>query len=168
MLLWFAGTALIAMWFTFRDPAIDHRLIILGALLPDVLDMFLRDSKFMHTIAAPILLLTLFMVGTIGRRQLRRHALAIPIGVFWHSVFDGAWMNTDLFWWPLTSVANGDMNSSLFEREVLVIVCMELVGFALLVWSWRLMGLSDASRRRLFVGSGRLDRELIESRTKGL
>ena len=31
MFLWFIGAALTAMWFTFRDPAIDHRLLILGA-----------------------------------------------------------------------------------------------------------------------------------------
>ena len=168
MLFWFVGTALIAMWFTFRDPAIDHRLVILGALMPDVLDMVLGDTKFMHTLAAPISLLTVLMVITIGRRQLRRHALAIPIGVFWHAVFDGAWMNTDVFWWPLTRVANGDVSIPPTEREALVVVCMELVGLVLLMWSWRLMGMGQASRRRLFLRSGRLDRTLIDSKTKGL
>ncbi len=168
MLLWFAGTALIAMWFTFRDPAIDHRLVILGALLPDGLDIFLGKTRFMHTLAAPISLMMLLMVCTIGRRQLRRHALAVPIGVFWHSVFDGAWMNTDLFWWPLTRLASGGANVPLTERSILVIICMEIIGLLLLMWSWRLMGMSQASRRRVFLRSGRLDRSVIASKTKGL
>tara|TARA_B110000014_G_scaffold242684_1_gene212481 strand:- start:83 stop:589 length:507 start_codon:yes stop_codon:yes gene_type:complete len=168
MFFWFVGTALIAMWFTFRDPAIDHRLVVLGALMPDGLDMLLGTTNFMHTLAAPILLLLVLMLATIGRRQLRRHVLAVPIGVFWHSVFDGAWMNTSLFWWPLTSAANSDVNVLLAEREVLVVVGMEIVGAFLLMWSWHLMGMTDASRRRLFLRSGRLDRSFIASKTKGL
>ena len=77
-------------------------------------------------------------------------------------------MNTDVFWWPLTRVANGDVSIPPTEREALVVVCMELVGLLLLMWSWRLMGMSQASRRRLFLRSGRLDRSLIDSKTKGL
>ncbi|MFL2987471.1 MAG: hypothetical protein ACJZ57_09530 [Candidatus Poriferisodalaceae bacterium] len=167
MLLWFAGTALIAMWFTFRDPAIDHRLIIAGALLPDAIDVFLGTTRLMHTLAAPILLLMGLMVCTIGRRQFRRHALAVPIGIFWHSVFDGAWMNTETFWWPFTDSTSSAANIPLADREVLLIVFMELIGLALLIWSWRLMGMNQAERRRLFLRSGRIDRDLINPGTRG-
>ncbi|GIT68574.1 MAG: hypothetical protein Ct9H300mP26_2610 [Acidimicrobiales bacterium] len=41
------------------------------------------------------------MICTIGRRQFRRHALAVPIG-FLALSFDGAWMNTETFWRPFT------------------------------------------------------------------
>jgi hypothetical protein len=77
-------------------------------------------------------------------------------------------MNTSLFWWPLTSAANSDVNVLLAEREVLVVVGMEVIGAVLLMWSWRLMGMAEASRRRLFLRSGRLDRSFIASKTKGL
>ena len=167
MLLWFAGTALIAMWFTFRDPAIDHRLIIVGALLPDVVDVFLGKTNLMHTLAAPILLLMGLMICTIGRRQFRRHALAVPIGMFWHSVFDGAWMNTEAFWWPFTGLTSGQTNIPLAERDLLLIVVMEIIGLALLTWSWRLMGMSQPARRRLFLRTGRIDRDLINPRMRG-
>jgi len=167
MLLWFAGTALIAMWFTFRDPAIDHRLIIVGALLPDAIDVFLGKTNLMHTLMAPIALLMGLMICTIGRRQFRRHALAVPIGMFWHSVFDGAWMNTEGFWWPFTGLTNGETNIPLAERELLLIVAMEIVGLVLLMWSWRLMGMSQPARRRLFLRTGRIDRDLINAKTRG-
>ena len=167
MLLWFAGTALIAMWFTFRDPAIDHRLIIVGALLPDAVDASLGKTNLMHTLAAPILLLMGLMICTIGRRQFRRHALAVPIGMFWHSVFDGAWMNTEAFWWPFTGLTSGQTNIPLAERDLLLIVVMEIIGLALLTWSWRLMGMSQPARRRLFLRTGRIDRDLINPRTRG-
>ena len=167
MLLWFAGTALIAMWFTFRDPAIDHRLIIAGALLPDVVDVFLGRTNLMPTLAAPILLLMGLMICAIGRRQFRRHALAVPIGMFWHSVFDGAWMNTEAFWWPFTGLTSGQTNIPLAERDLLLVVVMEIIGLALLTWSWRLMGMSQPARRRLFLRTGRIDRDLINPRTRG-
>ncbi|MDP6284248.1 MAG: hypothetical protein QF696_10415 [Acidimicrobiales bacterium] len=167
MLLWFAGTALIAMWFTFRDPAIDHRLIIVGALLPDAVDASLGKTNLMHTLAAPILLLMGLMICTIGRRQFRRQALAVPIGMFWHSVFDGAWMNTETFWWPFTGLASSGTNIPLAEREVLLIVVMEIIGLALLIWSYRLMGMSQPARRRLFLRTGRIDRDLINPRSRG-
>ena len=167
MLLWFAGTALIAMWFTFRDPAIDHRLIIIGALLPDAVDVLLGKTNLMHTLVVPIVLLMGLMICTIGRRQFRRHALAVPIGIFWHLVFDGAWMNTETFWRPFTGATGGATNIPIADREVLLIVGMEIVGLALLIWSWRLMGLNQPERRRLFMRSGRIDRDLINPRTRG-
>ena len=68
MFLWFVGTALISMWFTFRDPAIDHRLVVLGALMPDGLDMLLGTTNFMHTLAAPILLLLVLTICTLWWR----------------------------------------------------------------------------------------------------
>ncbi len=35
-----------------------------------------------------------------GRRPVRKLLLGLPIGTLLHLVFDGAWTNTDLFWWP--------------------------------------------------------------------
>ena len=36
MLLWFLGTAVLTVWFVFRDPAFDYRLLLVGAVLPDL------------------------------------------------------------------------------------------------------------------------------------
>ena len=36
MLFWFVGTAVVAVWFVFRDPAFDYRLLIVGSLLHGV------------------------------------------------------------------------------------------------------------------------------------
>ena len=50
MVLWFTGTAMIAMWFTFRDPAIDHRFVIVGALIPEVVSAFSAQASFTHNL----------------------------------------------------------------------------------------------------------------------
>jgi len=38
MLFWFVGTSVATVWIVFRDPTFKFRLVILGALLPDVID----------------------------------------------------------------------------------------------------------------------------------
>ena len=76
-------------------------------------------------------------------------------------------MNTETFWRPFTAATSGATNIPIADREVLLIVGMEIVGLALLIWSWRLMGLNQPERRRLFMRSGRIDRDLINPRTRG-
>jgi hypothetical protein len=91
MLLWFAGMAFVCVWAVFKDPAIDHRLVIAGALLPDVIDVWSGGRWVAHTVLFSILLLTAVMLATRGRRLLRRQLLALPIGTFLHLVLDGMW-----------------------------------------------------------------------------
>ena len=38
MLLWFLGTGIATVWFVFRDPRFDYRVLALGLLLPDAVD----------------------------------------------------------------------------------------------------------------------------------
>ena len=158
MLLWFAGTAFVAVWAVFKEPAIDYRLVIAGAVLPDVVDVWSGGRWIAHTVLFSVVLLTIVMLGTRGRRLLRRQLLALPIGTFLHLVFDGAWSDRKVFWWPffgtrfhgdLPSVARGGFD-----------VVLELAGLALLVWAWRRFRLFEPERRAYFLRSGRLGRDL--------
>lgn len=154
MLFWFAGTALAAAWFVFRDPAFDHRLLVVGALLPDLLDAPFGGARVGHALVTPVVVLVVVVLATQGRRPLRKSLLAVPIGMFLHLVFDGAWQEATPFWWPFTgslgdqplpSVARGWWN-----------VPLELVGLALCGWFVRRWGLSDPSRRATFLRTGRV------------
>jgi hypothetical protein len=166
MFLWFAGTALVAMWFTFRDPAIDHRLVIFGSLLPDLVDGLSGNAWVLHTLSVPIVLMAMFMLVTIGRRHRRRLVLALPIGMFWHLVFDGAWMNTQLFWWPITGLSFAGASIPASARPFSLILLLECFGFVAVCWAWRRMGLTSSVRRRLFIRTGRLDREITDPQSK--
>ena len=159
MLLWFAGASFLAVWLVFRDPAIDHRLVMAGAILPDVIDGATGGPWVLHSVLGSIVLLTIVMLGTVRRRLLRRQLIALPIGTFLHLVFDGAWTDTDSFWWPFTGEF-GDGRLPSFERGWFAVV-LEVVGVAILVWAYRRFGLDDATRRRHFVRTGRLPRELV-------
>lgn len=112
MILWFAGMALVAVWVVFRDPALDHRLVVAGALLPDALDGLLHLMGVTgpwpaHTLGASVGLLTMVMLMTRGRRLLRRQLLALPIGTFLHLILDGVWADAQVFWWPVLGTEIG-------------------------------------------------------------
>lgn len=107
MLLWFVGTAWVAVWFVFRDERFDYRLLAVGALLPDAVDIVTGGAWVMHSVTAAVAALALVMIATRGRRAARRHALAVPIGMFMHLVFDGAFAATTVFWWPFGGLSFG-------------------------------------------------------------
>jgi membrane-bound metal-dependent hydrolase YbcI (DUF457 family) len=160
VVLWFAGLSLVIVVLVFRDAAIDYRLVMLGALLPDVVDPWFGGARVLHTLAFSAALLGVVMLGTRGHRRLRRRLLAVPIGTFLHLVLDGMWTDTRTMWWPLLG---GRLRAPLpsIDRPWGLIVAMEAAGAVALAWSWRRFRLDDPARRSVFVRTGRLDRTLI-------
>lgn len=149
-----------AVWQVFRDPAIDHRLIVAGALAPDLVDGAFGGARWAHTLAASVALLLVVMVATRGRRGTRRRLLALPIGAFLHLVLDAMWARTEVFWWPAFGLSFSGARLPSLSRPGAVLVLQELVGLAALVWWWRRFRLSDPDRRAVFLRTGRVGRDL--------
>ena len=161
VLLWFAGTAFLTVWLVFRDPAFDYRLVIVGALLPDVVDVAFGGAALLHSV-----------LGSIAPARRRdgghdRPALAAaPSRSPCPSARSCTWCSTapsptsQSFWWPLAG-------GSLAEHPLPVVgrgwwnLLLELIGLGILVWAWRRFGLAGAARRRLFLREGRLDASLV-------
>ncbi len=160
MFLWFLGGAFLIVWLVFRDPAFDHRLLLIGVLLPDVIDALFGGARVLHSLAFSVALLVVVMLATIGHRARRRQLVALPIGTFLHLVLDGAWADTEVFWWPFSGAGFEDDPPLPSWDRGLWNVALELVGLAILVWAWQRFGMSDPARRRLFLRTGRLDRTL--------
>jgi hypothetical protein len=158
--LWFAGTAFLTVWLVFRDPAFDYRLLIVGALLPDLVDAFFGGSAILHSVLGSVVLLALVMAVTVGRRSLRRHLIALPIGTFLHLVFDGAFASSQAFWWPLAGGSVADQALPVVARGWWNVL-LELIGLGILVWAWRRFRLGDPRRRGVFLREGRLDGSLV-------
>lgn len=158
MIAWFAGTSFLAVWLVFRDPAIDHRLVMAGALLPDLVDATTGGPWVLHSVFASVVLLGVVMGSTTRRRKLRRQLIALPIGTFLHLVFDAAWADKDSFWWPF-SRHFGDGRLPSVERGAGGVV-LEIIGVAILVWAYRRFRLHEPERRRVFLRTGRLGRDL--------
>jgi hypothetical protein len=159
MLLWFAGTAFLTAWLVFRDPAFDYRLVMVGAVLPDLFDAAFGGAAVLHSVFGSVVLLVLVILLTVRRRALRRHLIALPIGTFLHLVFDG-FTSSQVFWWPFAGGSLGEHPLPVTSRGWWN-VALELIGLAILVWAWRRFGLTDPRRRRLFLREGRLDRSLV-------
>ena len=160
MLLWFAGMSFLAVWLVFRDPAIDYRLVMAGALLPDVVDAVFGGARLLHSLLGSVAALTIVMLATRGRRLLRRQILALPIGMFLHLVLDGMWTRKEAFWWPAFGWSFGGERLPSVERGVANLL-LEVAGAAVLVWAWRRFRLFEPERRAYFLRTGRLGRDLI-------
>jgi hypothetical protein len=160
MLLWFWGTAFLTVWVVFHDPSIDYRVLFLGAILPDIVDAPFGGAGVAHSVTCSVVVLVVVMLATIGHRARRRRWLFLPIGMFLHLVFDGAWNNAEVFWWPFSGTRPGDEPLPSLDRGLLSLL-FEVVGLAILVWGWRRFRLADPRRRSVFLRTGRLDPALV-------
>lgn len=152
MLLWFLGTALLSVWYVFSDPLFDYRLVLVGALVPDLIDVPFGQARWAHSLTVSVGMLALVMLATAGRRPVRRLLLGLPIGMMLHLVWDGAFASTKVFWWPFSG-RWGDVQVPSLDRLPLDIA-LELAGAGILWWAWRRFGLADAARRRRFWREG--------------
>jgi hypothetical protein len=156
--LWFAGGAFVLVWFVFRSPAVDYRLVIVGALLP-LVELPFGSPRVLHSLTGAVALLVLAMVATPRHRLVQRRLIAIPIGVFVHLLLDGIWTDTDAFWWPFSGLAWSGARLPELERGAVDVV-LEVAGAAALWWCWRRFRLYEPDRRQRFWRTGQLDRDV--------
>ena len=164
MLIWFATLSVVLTWAVFQSPAIDYRLVALGAVLPVVEAPF--GAGPLHSLLAPTLVLALVMVATQRRRLVRRRWLGLPIGMYLHLVLDFAFTRTATFWWPFLGFEFSPGSSPEWDRGVLSLL-MELVGIGVGVWAYGRFGLDDPARRSRFLRTGQLDRSVMGPSGRG-
>jgi len=158
VLIWFAVMSVVLTWLVFQSPALDYRMVALGAVLP-VLEIPFGAGP-LHSLLAPTVVLALVMLATRGRRLVRRQWLGLPIGMYLHLVLDLSWTRSETFWWPFLGVGLDRGTSFELDRGVWSLA-MEVVAVATGVWAYRRFGLHDPERRRRFVHTGQLDRDLM-------
>ena len=146
MFLWFIGTAVVSVWYVFRDPRFDYRLLAVGALLPDVIDLPGGQARWAHSLTVAVAALVLVMLVTAGRKPIRRLLLAVPIGMLLHLVWDGAFASTHVFWWPFSG-SWGDVRVPSLQRGWWN-VASSSSGRCCWRWMWRRCELSDPQRRQ--------------------
>src|SRR4029079_16304297 len=156
MFFWFIGVGALLVVAVFQSPALDYRLVMVGSVVP-LLDAVTGGPWVLHTLLASVLALLVVMLTTQRRRLVRRRWLAIPIGMFVHLVLDGAWTNTDVFWWPLFGASFGNDSLPEVSRGALSVV-MEVVGLVALAYAYNRYGLPDARARERFLRTGQLPR----------
>ena len=154
MFLWFIGTAVVTVWYVFRDPRFDYRLLAVGSLLPDAIDLPSGHARWAHSLTVSVGTLVAVMLVTAGRKPIRRLLLAVPIGMLLHLVWDGAFASTSVFWWPFAG-SWGDVRVPSVQRGWLNIA-FEVVGALVLARMWRRCELADPQRRVALLRHGLL------------
>jgi hypothetical protein len=160
MFVWFAAASFLIVVLVFSSPALDYRLVMLGAVAP-VAEAAFGGPYVLHTLLGSVTLLVLVVLATRGRRLAARQLVGLPIGTFLHLVLDGTWSRTELFWWPFLG---GDPLGAGQIPEVDHLarsIVLELVGVGIAVWLVVRFELRDPARRREFTRTGRLGRDLI-------
>ena len=99
---------------------LDYRFILLGSILPDLIDKplgiwLLRDTMsngrvFAHTLLFAVLLLAVGVYAYISRRKL--NLLCLSFGNIAHLGLDAMWLNPRTLFWPLYgwSFERGDVS----------------------------------------------------------
>ncbi|HEX2578111.1 MAG TPA: hypothetical protein VHK88_17315 [Aquihabitans sp.] len=153
VLIWFAACSVVLVTIVFSSPAIDHRTVILGSVLP-VAEAALGGPRVLHSLAGGVAVLVAVVLATSSRRVLRRRLLGVPIGLLCHLVLDGSFTRTDSFWWPF---AGGFASGQIPEVDHLAVsLLLELAGVAVAWWAWGRFGLREPAARRRFLHDGRL------------
>lgn len=155
MLFWFVGTSIATIWFVFRDPRFDYRLLVVGSLVPPVVDVWFGGARVMHSLFASVALMTVVMALTVGRRPVRRMLLGLPLGTLLHLVFTAAWANATVFWWPFSGGGFDGAPLPVVERGWWNVL-LELIGVALVIWIFRVTGLSSPEARQRLRSTGQL------------
>ncbi|MGA7228043.1 MAG: metal-dependent hydrolase [Acidimicrobiia bacterium] len=171
MILWHAGATLWLFRWIFKDPKVDVRFLLAGAILPDLIDLtiggvlfadvYARGELWSHTLIAPSLyMVAVLLVTRRGRR--RRAFMAVGIGWLFHLLLDGMWTDPQIFLWPFFGwdfpVGSMPFWQMAWERAISDPWrwIEEAVGLGYLLWLWRATGLGQRERRAALVRTGRL------------
>lgn len=158
MLLWFVAPSILVVWAVFRSPAADYRMVAAGALLP-LLELPFGEPRLLHSLSGAAVVMALVMLLLRGRRLLQRQLLGLPIGILMHQVLDGAWADTHGFWWPFLGAEWSSSELPELGRGGLNVL-LEGLGLGAAWWGWRRFRLAEPERRRLFLRTGRVGRDI--------
>ena len=146
MILWHLGGAIFLFRWIFRDPKVDLRLLALGALSPDLIDLaagaFLGQAtrqRFGHALVVPTMVAVVILVSTRRGRR-RRQMMTVVVAWLFHFLLDGTWVREETFFWPFFGASFAPWpGGSLLERALADPWrwVKEAIGLAYLVALWR-------------------------------
>jgi hypothetical protein len=170
MLFWHLGATLWLFRWIFKDPKVDVRFLLFGAILPDLIDLlygtvirpaYAIGELWFHTLLAPSLYMAVVLLVT--RRGRRRRAfMALGIGWLFHILLDGMWTDPEVLFWPFfgwempTGVAPFWSEAWARAMSDPWRWILEAAGLAYLIWLWFAAGLNQKPARDDFLKTGRI------------
>jgi hypothetical protein len=160
MFIWFAAASFLIVAMVFDSPAVDYRIVMLGGVAP-VFEGAVGGPWLLHTLAGCVVVFAVVVIATRGRRLAARRAVGLPIGLLLHLVLDGTWLNRSLFWWPFGGGRPlGEGRIPEFDH-LGPSLALEVVGVVIAIFLVRRFELALPDRRRAFVRTGRLARDVM-------
>jgi hypothetical protein len=163
------GVAALITYVTLGRRRIDYRYILVGAVLPDVIDgvlgLFLFDGPagrwIAHSVVAVIAVAVAIILGLRGEWRLA--VFGIAVGWLLHLVADGMWEAPFTFFWPAFGLEFSDTPAEPYSIDLLTHPLdhlstwgAELAGLAVLAWFWIAFRLGEEGRFRLWLRDGYL------------
>ncbi len=160
MFIWFAAASFLIVVMVFDSPSVDYRMVMLGAVAP-VVEGAVGGPWLLHTLAGCVVVFAIVVIATRGRRLAARRAVGVPIGLLLHLVLDGTWLSSSLFWWPFGGGRPlGEGRIPEFDH-LGPSLALEVVGVLIAVFLVRRFELAVPDRRRAFIRTGRLARDVM-------
>jgi hypothetical protein len=169
VIFWHLGLATVIVYVTLGRRRIDYRYILLGAILPDVIDGILGLFVFAgpsgrwiaHSLIANVAVTVAIIL--LLRGETRLAVFGIGVGWLTHLVGDAMWDAPQTFFWPLAGTGFADSPAEPYSWDLFTAPLDhvwtwvgELVGVAVLAWFWIAFQLGDTTRRRQFLKDGYL------------
>ncbi len=169
MLLWHLGIATLIVYVTLGRRRIDYRMILIGAVLPDIVDgvlgLFLFEGQvarwIAHSMLAAIVVTVVIILGFKG--DTRQSLFGLGVGWLLHLVADGMWQAPQTFLWPAFETEFSTSPREPYSWDLLLDPIAhlttwggELIGLSILAWFWVAFRLGEDNRFRLFLSDGYL------------
>lgn len=168
MLFWHLGMTAAIVFLTLGR-RIDYRVVLLGAILPDLIDKpigriffeerFESGRLFGHSLLFVVVLILAIQVGLRGASA--RRWFILPVGAGIHLGLDAMWNHPVTLFWPLFTTRFPRFPVENYWLEVLSrpdigSAVMEVVGLGLLLYLAYAFELERPGPRREFLRTGRL------------
>jgi inner membrane protein len=171
MLLWHLGATVAVVRYAFRDDRMDLRFLMLGAVLPDLVDtpvgaLVFPSTMSVRLVSHTLLVASLVMVVVVWRTRRgrpRKRWMPVAIGMLVHLALDAMWASPETLWWPFLGLEFTPSDAATFGglvSEVLadpVVWLGEVAGAAYLIVLGTRGRLGDPAARRTFLKTGTVD-----------
>jgi hypothetical protein len=169
LFLWHLGTAAALVYVTLGRRRIDYRFVLLGAVLPDLLDgvlgLFFFDGPagrwIAHSLLTVVVVAVVIILGSRGETRLA--IFGIAVGWLLHLVADGMWEAPKTFLWPAFGSEFATTPAEPYSWDLLVHPWDhlatwggEILGVAILVWFYVAFEMARDGRLKVFLKDGYL------------
>lgn len=171
MILWHLGGTVAIVRYAFRDERMDLRFLMIGALLPDLIDTPIGLLAYSATggvrlVAHSLLAASVVMVAVLLRTRRgrpRKRWMPLAVGMLVHLFLDAMWADPETLWWPFLGMSFSPADAAAVGDYLSGVLgdwrvwALEAVGLLYLLGLARRASMLTPDARKRFVATGVVD-----------